>query len=310
MSKVVLLTGATGFVGSHLLPKLREEGYEVYSLARHVAGRYEHLRSEEEGFVFGDLTDHARIREIVQEIKPEIVIHLAAKTPVSLSFKEPMDYWEVIATGTANLAEACQGLKNLEMFIHASTSEVYGVQKEFPIPETAKYNPVSPYAAAKVAAEHYLEMLNKVYNFPVVIVRPYNSYGRKKIRHYVVERAITTLLEYGEVRLWNPHSTRDFLFIEDHVEAYLQVLKHGEVGEIYNICTGVGHTIRELVDLSIELVGFGVDNFSMPRDRAYEIPILIGDNSKAREELGWEPKYTLREGLKKTIKYWREVLGK
>jgi len=306
----ILLTGRTGFIGSHLYPKLIDEGHEVWNLTRHVAGRYEYLKSEKERFVFADLTDFSRVREIVQQVQPEVVIHLAAKTPVSLSFNEPMDFWEVTATGTVNLAEACKELENLQKFIHASTSEVYGIQDEFPIKETAPYNPESPYAVGKVAAEEYLKMLRKVYNFPFIIIRPFNSYGRQKIKHYVVERAITTLLEHGEVRLWNPHSIRDFLFVDDHANGYVSVLEKGKVGETYNFCTGRGTSIKELAELIVGLLGYGSLNFSMPRDRPFEIPKLVGDNSKARNELGWEPKWSLENGLRETIDLWRkERLG-
>jgi len=303
----VLLTGSTGFVGSHLAPKLKGEGYDVYSIVRHVAGRYEYLKSEEEQHVFADLTDFTRVRKIVEEVSPHVVIHLAAKTPVSLSFKEPIDFWEITATGTVNLAEACRDVKSLERFIHASTSEVYGVQEEFPIKETAPYHPVSPYACAKVAAEHYLKMLHEVYDFPVIIARPFNTFGRTTSKHYVTERAITTLLEHGEIRLWNPHSVRDFLYVEDHVTGYLALLEKGKVGETYNICTSKGYSIKELAEKIIELVGYGKANFSLAKDRAFEIPKLVGDNSELRG-LGWSPKYDLDAGLRETIAGWKELL--
>jgi len=309
----ILLTGSTGFVGSHLAPKLRGEGYDLYSMVRHVAGRYEYLKSEEEQYVFADLTDFARVRKVVQEVDPQVVIHLAAKTPVSLSFKEPMDFWEITATGTVNLADTCRELKSLEKFICASSSEVYGVQNDFPIKEDAPYNPVSPYAAAKVAVEHYLRMLGKVYNFPYIIMRPFNTFGRKKIHHYVVERAITTLLEYGEIRLWNPHSIRDFLYVDDHVRGYLSCLERGEIGETYNICTQRGVSIKELTEKIIELVKeetgmLGKVNWGLPRDRPFEIPKLVGSNEKAIKNLGWKPKVSLEDGLRKTIRHWIKVL--
>jgi dTDP-glucose 4,6-dehydratase len=303
----ILLTGATGFVGSNLRQKLIEKSYETYSLVRHVAGRYEYLKSEGEKYVFGDLTDFTRVKEVVREIDPQVVIHLAAKTPVSLSFNEPMDFWEIIATSTINLAEACRELKNLEKFIHASTSEVYGVQTEFPIKETAPFHPVSPYACAKVAAEYYLRMLYEVYGFPIIIARPFNTYGRTTSKHYVTERAITTLLETGEIKLWNPYSIRDFLYVEDHVSGYLTLLEKGKVGEAYNICTGKGYSIKELTDKIIEIVGYGKANFSLQKDRAFEIPCLIGDNSKLKS-LGWTVRYDLESGLKETIKKWKVIL--
>jgi len=301
------LTGASGFIGNHLLPKLRDEGHNVFSIVRHVAGRYEYLKSEEEQYVFADLTDSARVRKVVEEVDPQVVIHLAAKTPVSLSFKEPMDFWEITATSTVNLAEVCRDAKNLERFIHASSSEVYGVQEEFPIKENAPYHGVSPYACAKIAAEHYLKMLHEVYSFPVIIARPFNTFGRITTKHYVTERAITTLLEHGEIRLWNPDSVRDFLYVEDHVAGYLTLLQKGKVGEAYNISTGKGYSIKELANKIISILGYGRTNFSLAKDRAFEIPKLVGDNAKLRG-LGWSPKYDLESGLKETISRWKEIL--
>jgi len=292
---------------------LIDEGYEVFSLVRHVAGRYRFL-TDELNLVFGDLTDHSRIRQIVTEVDPEYIIHLAAKTPVSLSFTEPVDYWETIATATVNLAEAARSCENLKLFIHASTSEVYGTQKILPLKENLHCNPTSPYAVAKVAAERYLRMLRLVYDFPFIIVRPFNTYHRRKIKHYVVERSITTLIEKGEVQLWNPASIRDFLHVDDHARGYLHVLKKGRPGEIYNLCTGRGISIREMVDIVCKEVNeqFGIEpkvNWGMPHDRPYELKILVGDNMKAKEQLDWEPKISLEEGIKRSVRMWGEILG-
>lgn len=309
----VLLTGRTGFIGGFLHDKLVAEGHEVFSLVRHVAGRYQYL-PDEKGLVFGELRDFARIKEIMNELQPEIVLNLAAMTAVSLSFQNPIDFWETTASGTINLAECARSNPKLKLFIHASTSEVYGTQPVVPFKETFPYNPTSPYAVAKVADEYYLHMMGMVYSFPFVIMRPFNTYGRMGIKHYVVERATTTLLEKGEVQLWNPASIRDFLYVDDHANGYLAAIKNAKAGETYNICTGRGVSIKEMVDIVMKEVAeqFGIDpkvNWHLPEDRPYEIKILIGDNTKAKTDLKWEPKVTLEEGLKKTVAAWGQLLG-
>lgn len=309
----ILLTGRTGFVGGFLHKKLVDEGHEVFSLVRHVAGRYNYL-PDEPNLIFGELRDFARIKEIMNELQPEIVINLAAMTAVSLSFQNPIDFWETTASGTVNLAECARSNTKLKMFIHASTSEVYGPQRILPLKEEYPYNPTSPYAVAKVADEYYLHMMHMVYGFPFVVMRPFNTYGRMGIKHYVVERAITTLLEKGEVKLWNPASIRDFLYVDDHANGYLAAIKNAKVGETYNICTGRGTSIKEMVDIVCKEVQeqFGIEpkvNWHLPEDRPYEIKVLVGDNSKAKLQLDWTPKISLEEGLKKTVAAWGEILG-
>jgi len=309
----VLLTGRTGFVGGVLHDKLLNEGHDVYSLVRHVAGRYKYL-PDEKNLIFGELRDFARIKQIMDELRPDAVINLAAMTAVSLSFSNPMDFWESTASGTINLAECARSNDRLKLFIHASTSEIYGAQQRFPLKEEYPYNPTSPYAVAKVADEYYLHMLGMVYNFPFVIMRPFNTYGRTGIKHYVVERAITTLLEKGEVQLWNPASIRDFLYCEDHAEGYIAALNNAQPNETYNLATGRGISIREMVDIVCREVQeqFGIDpkvNWGLPEDRPYELKVLIGDNTKALRQLKWEPKVQLEEGIKRTVEAWGKILG-
>jgi len=218
------LTGASGFIGSALLPRLEREGHEVWQLLRYVSGgRYSYWERQHK--VFADLRDHDAVRKAVQDIVPDAIIHLGAITPVSFSFMSAVDVFEVNALGTINLANVAMD-EGVEHFIHASTSEVYGIQRKFPIREDANLNPTSPYAVAKIAAEHHLGLLREIHSFPVTIIRPFNSYNRANVRnrHYAVERAITMALERHHIRLHNPRPVRDFLYRDDHVEAYVRCL--------------------------------------------------------------------------------------
>lgn len=256
------------------------------------------------------------MRKAVQTVKPEAIIHLGATTAVSFSFLNPADVMHVNAVGTVHLAEAAREFE-VEQMLMASTSEYYGIQKEFPIKEDAVPNATSPYAVSKIAAENYLWLIHKLYNFPVTIMRPYNSFGRALVanKHYAVERAITGALENGVINLHNPKPVREFIFRDDHVEGYISALGNKKaIGEAFNLCYGVGWTIEEMASKVAEIVerknGKPVKvEFLREPDRPLDIPVLWGDPTKAKNVLGWKPKYNLETGLEKAIDEWRQVLG-
>jgi len=303
VSDRVLITGTTGFVGSTLTPYLVEKGFEVYALERYVSNRYNIPSNRKIKTVFADLTDHVVVDGLVRQIKPEFVIHLAALSPVAVSYDRWQEVLEINFTATANLAECLRRHDpNLKQFVYAATSECYGNQEVFPIKETAEYNPNSPYAVSKVASVTYLNYMCNAYDFPVTIIFPFNSYGRKTT-HFVIERIISQMLTKKTIYLGDPNPIRDWLHIDDHVEGYGSVLGEFEVlGESFNICTGKGASIREVVDSLREIIGFdGEVVWNTIPSRPLDIEKLVGDNSKARNILGWEPKVDLVSGLKKTI---------
>jgi dTDP-glucose 4,6-dehydratase len=304
----VLVTGGSGFIGSHLIPKLLEAGHDVYSLQRYVTGRYI-LGEHEAKTVFGDLQDSFVVRKLVKDIQPDAVIHLASISAVAYSYEHPQEVLTTNTIGTINLAESCmREIPHFKQFLYAGSSEEYGNQTKFPIEETAELLPNSPYSASKVAADKYLQYMRDAYDFPVTILRPFNTYGRKNNTHFIVERTITQMLRSKVVKLGDPTPTRDMLYIEDHVDAYLTCLGNEKTrGEIFNFCTGRGITIRELVKLIAGLMGFdGKIIWNTIPARPLDIQKLIGSYDKAKRVLGWKPKYTLEEGLKKTIEFWKE----
>ena len=223
----ILLTGSTGFIGSRLAERIDEMGgHELHRLIRYTAGgRWNFYAGA--GVHFADLRDPDAVKAVVNQVQPQVIIHLAADSAVAFSFQRPRDVFMVNALGTIALAEAATELKDFKMFVHASTSEVYGNQGHFPIEEDARLNATSPYAAAKIAAEEYLRVQNLSYGLPILIVRPFNTYGRAPIgnQHFVVERAIVQALKEHRINLHNPEPRRDFLFREDHVQFYVDVLK-------------------------------------------------------------------------------------
>lgn len=313
----ILLTGGSGFIGSRLLERLKELNHDVYCLARYVSGgRFDFYAKHK--IAFADLRDGEAVRKAVQTVKPEAIIHLGATTAVSFSFLNPADVFHTNTVGTIHVAEAAREF-GVEQMVHASTSETYGIQKDFPIKEDVMPNATSPYAVAKIAADNYLWLIHKLYDFPVTIMRPFNTFARGlpniKNRHYVVERAITGALENGVINLHNPRPIREFVFRDDHVAAYIAALGNKKaIGQAFNICYGVGYTVEEMANKVAEIVerktGKPVNvEFLREPDRPMDIPELLGDPTKAKTILGWKPKYDLESGLSKAIDEWAEVLG-
>lgn len=306
--KRVLVTGASGFIASHLIPKLDEAGYDVWALLRFVAGRYrlgENVRS-----VFADVRDYWAVKKAVKLVQPDIVVHLAALSPVSYSYDHPQEVNETNYIGTINVAEACmKELNHLEQMVYAGTSEEYGNQDSYPIREDAKLHPLSPYSVSKAASDMYLQYMMEAYDFPATIMRLFNTYGRVKSTHFVTERIISQMIR-GEtqVKLGDPTPIRDLVYRDDHVDAYMTVIDNpGALYETFNFCTGVGVTIKELVNQIAMLTDWTGDVVwnTIPA-RPMDIRELVGDYSHAHRTLGWRPKYSLEQGLRKTINHLRE----
>lgn len=308
----VLVTGASGFIGSHLVPELVEKGYDVYLLERYVTGRYVLGGQRDLITLFGDLRDFQAARQAIRDVQPEIVVHLAALSAVSYSYEHPQEVLETNFLGTVNLAEACMHeVGHFTHFLFAGTSEEYGNNGDSPKTEDSVLRPNSPYSVSKVSADKYLNYMWDAYKFPMTILRPFNSYGRKDNTHFVVERTIKQAITGQEVRLGDPKPLRDFLYVDDHVNGYLACLEQPEkaIGQVFNFCTGHGVTIEELVQEIVKLTGFSGNVLwnTIPR-RPLDIDQLIGSPSKANKVLGWKAKYDLERGLKLTVDYWKQKL--
>lgn len=308
----ILLTGATGFIGKELAAKLAGSGYELHSLDRYVTGRYSFEGSDKTISHYANIADYPAIRNLVREIQPDMVVHLAAISAVSFSYDHYIEVTEANYLGTVNLAEACyREVPHLKQFIMAGTSEEYGLtldDKKRKLAEDSELSPNSPYAVAKVAADLYLRYMNKAYNFPMTIIRPFNTYGRRDNSHFFIERTVTQMLKGGKVYLGDKTTVRDWLYVDDHVDAYVKALGNKKaIGEIIQVCTGTGYTTEETANIIAKLTGFrGEISWNATPKRPLDAKILIGDNSKAKRLLGWEPKYSLKEGLAKTVDYWRK----
>jgi GDP-mannose 4,6-dehydratase len=311
LNQKVLVTGASGFIGGQVAPMLVEQGYDTYAFERYVTGRYVLGSARKVKTLFGDLRDNTAVRKAVREINPDYVLHIAAISPVAYSYDHPQEVVDTNLMGTINLAEAClQEVPSFKQFLFASTSETYG---DGPVPrkEDTPQRPNSPYAVSKAAAEKYLLYMKDAYNFPITILRNFNTYGRRDNTHFVVERTIIQMLaKQSVVRLGDPTPIRDLMYVDDHARSYITCLGNEHaIGGVFNFCTGRGITIKNLVEMIAEITEYQGEIVwdTIPR-RPLDIKELIGDYSKAKQSLDWSPKYSLREGLKTTVEHWRRTM--
>jgi len=304
----ILVTGATGFIGSNVVSALADR--DVYTLERYVTGRYAEGFRRHVKTVFADLRDAHAVRSVIRAVKPDVVVHLAAISPVSYSYDHPQEVLDASLIATVNLAEAClREVPHFKQFLFASTSETYG---NGPVPKTedTPQYPNSPYAVGKLAAEKYLLYMRDAHGFPITVLRPFNTYGRARNTHFVVEKIVVQMLKADRVLLGDPTPVRDLLHVDDHVSAYLTCLAQSQaIGQVYNFCTGRGVSIRELVQMLKGMTGFTGEIIwnTIPR-RPLDIGVLIGTYSKAQRGLGWEPNVSLEAGLAATVDSWRGML--
>lgn len=321
--KTLLITGSTGFIGSHLCPKLIEK-YQIIAL---VPSSDIGMRSipKDVSVEYAGLDDFDLVKKILFKNKPEIIIHLGAITPVRYAFENPYIYQKINYLATINLAETATKIKNFEKFIFASTMETYGWQPiRKPFTEDLPLYPDSPYAVAKVAAERYIQMLAISFGLPAIILKPCNTFGRRDEKGYIVEYIITEMLKGKSPRLGTPEAIRDLMYVDDHVNAYLkalefklpeaekikQILEKNPTAFTFNIGSGHQFTMRNIAQKIGEMMEFkGEIKTGFPENypwRPSVAPYLSLNADRARQSLQWSPEVSLEEGIKKTIEYWKE----
>jgi len=316
----VLITGVTGFIGSEIARRLVDEGeYEVWGLVRTTSSStaielIKDITSKME-IRYGNFTDYSSIRKIVKDISPHYIIHVGAITPVRNSFENPLEYQEINHMGTVNLVHAALDLlPEFKKFIFASTMETYGWQDDrTPFKEDRMLNPASPYSVSKVASDVYIRMAGEAFGLPYIISRACNTFGRKNEAGYIVEHIITSMLQGKDIYIGTPDSVRDLMYVDDHVNAYVTALKSNVKNEVFNFGTSNQKSMKELVLMLKDMTDFkGKIVWSFPPGYPYRPvndPYLSLDASKAKKILGWEPKYNLEEGLKKTIEFWKKRIS-
>lgn len=304
-----MVTGAGGFIGSHLAEALAAQGAQVRAFVRYNSrGDPGLLRLLPPGIfsrvevIAGDLRDPQAVRGAVEGC--QAVFHLGALISIPYSYLHPVEVAETNFIGTLNVLIACRDLK-IERLIHTSTSEVYGTARQVPISEEHPLQGQSPYSASKIGADKLVESFYCTYNLPVVTVRPFNTYGPRQSARAVIPAIITQALTQSTVRLGSLETSRDFTFVQDTVNGFLKALQaEGVEGDQFNLGTGEEIRVGELANLIIRKVGRPVKIIVDParlRPEKSEVMRLISDNRLAQERLGWRPQTSLDQGLDQTI---------
>ncbi|MBM4318842.1 MAG: NAD-dependent epimerase/dehydratase family protein [Deltaproteobacteria bacterium] len=316
--KRVLLTGAGGFIGSHLLEALVQEGATVRAFVRYNSRGERGLLDElpvallrEVEVCAGDLRDPDAVLRAVAGC--EVVFHLAALIAIPYSYVHPMDFVQTNVVGTANLLNAAcfHGIGRL---VHTSTSETYGTARYVPMDEAHPANAQSPYAASKVAADALALSYQSSFRLPVVVVRPFNAYGPRQSARAVIPAIVTQLLGREVLELGNLAPTRDFTYVTDHVAGFLAAADTpGIEGRVFNLGNGKEISIGDLARRIMAVVGRQLPIASEEvrlRPDASEVQRLLCDARQAREVLGWQPVVGLDEGLALTVASIRARLSR
>lgn len=310
----VLVTGGAGFIGSHLVDRLMNEGYEVVVLDNFSAGKIEnvqrHLGDQSFHLIKGDVRNLEDVRKAVGDA--DAVFHLAAIVNVPLSIEDPLLVNDVNVRGTLNLLEV--SLKeNIEWFIYISSCAVYGEARYLPIKEEHPIMPLSPYAISKLAAEHYCKIFYRIHGLKTVCLRFFNVYGPRQSEG-PYSGVITQFID--ELRQGKPpiiygdgEQTRDFVYVEDVVEASMLVLQGQRcVGEVINVGTGKPTTVNELANVLMELFRETSVKSEYTSPRAGDIQHSHADINKAKTMVGYKPSVTLKEGIRKLLHGRREMV--
>ncbi len=315
----VLVTGAGGFIGSHVTEALVREGEEVRAFVRYnsrnEAGLLEHLDQEIKDqleIVSGDLKDPDGVRKAVRGCSK--VFHLGALIAIPYSYFHPFDFVQTNVAGTAHLLNACRDEDRIEKIIHTSTSEVYGTAQYVPIDEKHPLQAQSPYAASKIGADKLAESYFLSFNLPIATLRPFNTFGPGQSLRAVIPTMISQAIANQKVRIGNMSPRRDFLFVKDTARGFIEIGKcDSAIGKVVNIGTGRDISIREVFDTIRGLLGSECDvevEDRRVRPEKSEVMRLLADTGLAKALFQWAPRYTLEEGLKETIEWYRANLSR
>lgn len=308
----VLVTGATGFIGSHLVRRLVERGAEVHALTSTVSSVYPpRLADLRHGITLheGNLVDRSAMDALAKRVRPTHVFHLGAYTHVGKSWFRVDECVQTNIQGTVNLLQALEP-EGYERFVYTGTSEIYG-DIDVPFTETDSVNPISPYSVAKYAGERYCRMFFQGYGWPIVMVRPFNAYGPWQTPDRVIPEIIGRAVTGEELKMTQGKQTREFNFVGDLVEGFeLLGTVEGIEGELFNLGCGEEVSMRDLATTILDLMGNPIEpHFGALPDRPTEIWRMFCDSTKARERLGWAPRHSLAEGLERTIEWYRGQLS-
>jgi len=314
--KIALITGVTGFVGSHMAELLLKKGFEVHGLCRWRSRteNIDHIR-EKIHLVEGDLLDAHSLQDLMMDVRPTHIFHLAAQSFVPASWTSPAVTLEINIVGPCNLFEAVRAAQLSPLIQIACSSEEYGLVKpnELPIKETNPLRPLSPYAVSKVAMDYLGYQYFKSYDMRIIRTRGFNHTGARRGEVFAESSFAKQIAEIEKgikkpvILVGNLEAKRDYTDVRDMVEGYFLALEKGESGEVYNICSGKAIKIEKVLET---LLSFSKTKVTVKQDpsrmRPSDVPILLGDNWKFVKQTGWKPKISFEKTMKDLLDYWRE----
>ena len=310
----VLVTGAGGFIGSHLTERLAALGARTRALVHYnSAGSWGWLDGsavkDDIEVVSGDIRDQGSIGEALKGI--DTVFHLAALIAIPYSYRAPSSYVRTNVEGTLNVLQAAAAA-GAGLFVHTSTSEVYGTARYVPIDEDHPPQGQSPYSATKIGADKLAEAFHLSFDLPVTTVRPFNTFGPRQSARAIVPTIVTQALMEPVVRLGDLEPTRDLTYVADTVDGFVRAAQYtGAKGQVFNIGSGTEISINDLAQTILRLTGKSVpivQDDKRLRPEGSEVERLCADNRKAVDQLGWHPEHSLEEGLSATIRWLEQNL--
>lgn len=316
MAEKALITGITGFAGSHLAELLLEEGYEVYGTARprskteyidHIKNKI-HLED-------ADVLDSHSLHSIMVQMKPDYIFHLAAQSFVQSSWASPATTMEVNTVGSVHLFEAVRRAEISPVIQIACSSEEYGLvhPNEVPVKEENPLRPLSPYAVSKIAMDYLGYQYHQSYGMKIIRTRGFNHTGPRRGEVFATSNFARQIAEIEKgkkepvIEVGNLEAQRDWTDVRDMVRGYLLTVQKCTPGEVYNICSGKGVKVLDMLNLLLSFSKVKVETHQDPkRMRPSDVPILIGDVTKFKKQTGWEPQIPFEKTMEDLLNYWRE----
>lgn len=316
--KRVLVTGAAGFIGSHLVERLVREGHRVRAYvhynSRNDWGNLDLVDpavTREVEVVTGDIADPFSVRHATRGV--QVVYHLSSLIAIPYSYVAPQSYVQTNVQGAINVLQAARD-EGVERVVHTSTSECYGTAQYVPIDEKHPLQGQSPYSASKIGADMLAESYWRSFELPVAIIRPFNTFGPRQSARAVIPTIISQALRGGDIKLGSLTPTRDMNYVDNTVDGFLAVAQHpAAVGQVINVGSGREISIGDLARLIVQMVGSSsevVEDSQRIRPAASEVERLLCGHAKARELLGWAPRVGLEEGLQRSIDWYRGHLDR
>jgi NAD dependent epimerase/dehydratase len=316
--KKILVTGAGGFIGSHLTERLVDAGCSVRAFVRYNSRRdigmlayVQQDKLKEIEIIAGDLRDYGAVENAANGT--DIIFHLGALIAIPYSYTNPRDVIETNVMGTLNILMAAKADRKIKKIIHTSTSEVYGTALKVPIDEKHPLHAQSPYSASKIGADKIVESFYDSYGMPLVTIRPFNTYGPRQSLRAVIPTIISQALINDSMELGSLTPRRDFTFVGDTVEGFVRIAESDNIfGRTINVGSNCEISIKELVDKIVTIIGRDVritKSKERVRPKLSEVMILRADNRLVKRLTDWQPKVDFDSGLRMTVEWFRANIG-